>query len=510
MTQASSSPTAPPLAEDGLDPRRWLAFAVVLVAGFMDLVDTTVVNVTVPSIQQYLHADYAQIEWTVAAYVLSFAALLILSGRLGDIYGRKRVFIVGMAGFTAASLLCGVAVNPAMLIVSRFAQGAAAGLMVTQILAILHVTFPKHERGKAVGIFGAVTGSSAVFGLALGGAIVQWNVFGLHWRPIFLINVPVGVAALIVGSAVIRDSRSPRALKLDVVGMLLALVVVTMLVYPLTEGRTLGWPAWTLAMPAGAAVLFGVFIAYERRRFATVGSALIEFEVFRSRPFAVGMGMWCLFWVASGGFFFAWSLFLQEGLGWTPLHAGLTAATFAVGVGIGAGNAPDKLVPKLGRTVLVAGGLINAAGLLVFWVLVWHYGRDLVSWQIIPVHIFSGIGFGMIVAPTLYLLLGQVPGSEAGAASGLLNTVQQLGMAFGVTVFGVLFFTELGNSSSDRIDVASSSHAFGAVLFLAIGILVVVSLGFLTLPKQARMADPLVAVEAELEPEAEPAEAYGR
>nr|WP_232292066.1 MFS transporter [Frankia sp. QA3] len=542
------------------DPRRWLAFGIVLVAGFIDLVDSTIVNVAVPSIQRDLHAEYAQIEWVVAAYVLSFAALLILSGRLGDIYGRKRVFAIGMAGFTIASLFCGVSVNPGMLITARFAQGAAAGLMVPQILAILRVTFPQNERAKAVAIFGGVTGSSAVFGLALGGVIVQWNLFGWQWRPIFLVNVPIGIAALIAGAFLIRESRSPQKPKLDVIGMLLALAAVTLLVYPLTEGRRLGWPAWIFAMVAGAAVLLGVFIAFERRRIATVGSALVEFDVFRSRPFSVGMGMWWLFWIAVGGFFFVWTLFLQEGLGWTPLHAGLTAATFAIGVGIGAGNAPNKLVPKFGRTVLVVGALLNAAGFLAFAWLAWHYGPSLSSWQIIPVHVVSGIGWGMVVAPTLDLLLGQVRGREAGNASGLLNTVQQLGLALGVALVGVVFFTLLGHSSSRGTDAVAPglraelnavgvstqaqdetlasfrtcvqkrsssidptvvpascsttgadgrtaaaftdaaaranaknfSYAFSGVLLLISGILVIVSLGFLALPKHARMANPLI------------------
>jgi EmrB/QacA subfamily drug resistance transporter len=542
------------------DPRRWLAFAVVLVAGFVDLVDSTIVNVAVPSIQRDLHAEYAQIEWIIAAYVLSFAALLILSGRLGDIYGRKRVFAIGMAGFTIASLCCGLSVNPGMLIAARFAQGATAGLMVTQILAILRVTFPQHERAKAVGIFGAVTGSSAVFGLALGGVLVQWNLFGWQWRPIFLINVPVGIAALIAGAFLIRESRAPHKPKLDVIGMVLALAAVTLLVYPLTEGRRLGWPAWTFAMMAGSAVLLAVFIAFERRRTATVGSALVEFDVFRSRPFSVGMAMWWLFWIAVGGFFFVWTLFLQEGLGWSPLHAGLTAATFAAGVGIGAGNAPNKLVPKFGRNVLVLGGLINAAGFLAFAWLAWHYGPGLSSWQIIPMHVLSGIGFGMVVAPTLDLLLSQVPDRAAGTASGLLNTVQQLGIALGVALVGVVFFTLLGHSSSRSTDTVTPglraelhtldvsteaqdtilanfrtclqerstsvdptavpascsapgtdrrtaaalteagahanaekfSFAYSGVLLLISGILAIVSVGFLALPKHARMANPLV------------------
>jgi MFS family permease len=270
--------------------------------------------------------------------------------------------------------------------------------------------------------------------------------------------------------------------------------------------------------------------------------------------------MWWLFWIAAGGFFFAWTLFLQQGLGWSPLHAGLTAATFAIGVGIGAGNAPAKLVPKFGRNVLVAGGIINAVGLLTFAWLVWHDGSGVSSWQLVPVHILSGIGFGLVVAPTVDLLLGQVADREAGTASGLLNTVQQLGLALGVAIVGVVFFTLLGNGYSHGVDEATPglrtelqtlgipgpaqdtilanfrtcvrerstsldptvvpdsctaittdgrtvaalteagarataenfSSAYRGVLLLAAGLLVIVGVGFLTLPKHARMANPLV------------------
>lgn len=570
---ASAVPAVPPHGDrdDGTspDPRRWLAFAVVLVAGFVDLVDSTIVNVAVPSIQGDLHTDYAQTEWVVAAYVLAFAGLLILSGRLGDIYGRKRLFMIGMAGFTTASLLCGVSVNPAMLIAARFAQGATAGLMVTQILAILRVTFPRGERGKAVGIFGAVTGSSAVFGLALGGVIVQWDLFGWQWRTIFLVNVPIGAAALIAGAVFVRESRSPRAPRLDLVGMVLALASVGLLVYPLTEGRRLGWPAWTFVMVAAAVLVLLLFIAYERRRFATKGSALVEFGVFGSRPFSVGMAMWWLFWIAAGGFFFAWTLFLQEGLGWTPLHAGLTAATLALGVGIGAGNAPAKLVPRFGRNVLVAGGVVNAAGFLTFAWVAWHYGPSLHTWQVVPVHVLFGIGFGLIVAPTLDLLLGQVPGHQAGNASGLLNTLQQIGIALGVALVGVMFFTQLAHGrhrgteaaepglraeltaqhvparTQDRIlagfetcvrvrstsldpgvlpadchlagagpnaatafdhavaraNAENFSYAFATVLILGGTMVLVVSAGFLTLPRDSRMVNPLLEAEPD-EPDA--------
>src|SRR5262249_42979393 len=183
LAQAGANGTAPP----ALDPRRWAGLVGILVAGVMDLLDATIVNVAAPSILRDLEATYAQFEWVVSGYVLGFAALLITGGRLGDIYGRKRIFLLGVAGFTVASALCGLAVSPAMLIAARFLEGARAGLMVPQILAIIHVPFPPQERGKVFGIWGGVLGSASVAGLVLGGVLVQWNLAGWGWRPIFLV-----------------------------------------------------------------------------------------------------------------------------------------------------------------------------------------------------------------------------------------------------------------------------------------------------------------------------------
>lgn len=438
------------------DPRRWVALAVLLVAGFMDLLDVTIVNVAVPSILRDLQAEYAQIEWVVAGYVLGFAALLITGGRLGDIFGRRRVFLIGVAGFTLASAMCGLAQDPSILIAGRFLQGATAGLMVPQILAIIHVTFPRRERGTVLGIWGAVLGIASVAGLVIGGALVAWDLFDLGWRPIFLVNVPIGIATLIAARFFVKESRSPSAPRLDLVGAVLAVAAILMLVYPLTEGRSLGWPAWTFLLMAGAVVLLVVFVVYERARTRAVGSPLVVLSLFKFRSFTAGMLVWLLFWIALGGFFLVWTLYLQLGLGWSPLRAGLTAVSFAVGAAAGSGLSVQVLTPRFGRMVLMAGALLNAAGFAAYIWVGARYGPEIGSWDMVVPLAVAGFGFGLVVAPMVDLILSDVPVRDAGSASGVLSTTQQVGMALGVALVGVLFFSLLENDANRGVDEVSS------------------------------------------------------
>jgi EmrB/QacA subfamily drug resistance transporter len=434
------------------DPKRWLALAVILVAGFMDLLDSTIVNVAIPSMQRDLNAQYSDLEWIVAAYAIAFAAMLITGGRLGDIFGRKRLFLLGVGGFTIASTLCGVAPSPGLLILARFLQGVMAALMVPQILSIIHVTFPPSERGKVFGMFGGIVGSAAVAGHIFGGLLVQWNVFSLEWRPIFLVNIPVGLAALVAGAIYIRESHSPTAPRLDIVGVAIAVVGILMIVYPLTEGRTLGWPWWSYALMVGAIPLFAVFWAFEKRRTERVGSPLVVLSLFKVRSFDAGLLVYLLFNIALGGFFLVWTLYMQIGLGWTPVHAGLTAVSFAFGAAPAAGLSVQLLTPRFGRRVLMVGALLNAAG---FGGYIWcsnHYGMGISSWQMIIPLVVAGMGFGMVVAPVADVVLSAVPREDAGSASGLFSTAQQLGLALGVALIGVLFFAQLAGNAGHAVD----------------------------------------------------------
>jgi EmrB/QacA subfamily drug resistance transporter len=449
MTDSGASPEP--------DRLRWAALAVVLIAGFMDLLDVTIVNVTIPSILRDLGAEYAEIEWIIAAYSLAFSAVLITGGRLGDVYGRRRLFLIGVGGFTVASALCGLATGPAMLIGARFLQGTMAGLMAPQILSIVVSTFSRQERGIALGLWGGVLGSASAAGVILGGVLVQWDLAGLEWRPIFLVNVPVGLVAMVAAWFVIKESKSPNARKPDFIGMALAVTAVMMLVYPLTEGRSLGWPAWTFLLMGGSVLLLAVFVAYERRRTRTVGSPLVVLSLFRARTFSSGTVLLLFFGIALGGFFLVWTLYMQVGLGWTPLRAGLTASSFAAAAMLGAALSVQLLTPRFGRRVLMTGAILNAAGFAGYIWVATRYGTEIQSAEMLGPLAVAGIGFGLVISPLVDLILTDVPARDAGSASGLLNTTLQLSMAIGVALTGVVFFAQLDRDSARGVEAVTPS-----------------------------------------------------
>ncbi|MFE0583030.1 MULTISPECIES: MFS transporter [unclassified Streptomyces] len=473
---AHDAPSSPP------DRRRWLALAIVMTAAFMDLVDVTIVNIAIPTMRQNFGASTSAIQWITAGYALAFAAGLITGGRLGDIYGRKRLFLIGIAGFTAASLLCGIAADPAMLVASRILQGGMAAMMVPQVLAIIHVTFPPQERGKVFGMFGAIVGLGAVSGPMLGALLTQWNLFGLEWRPIFLINLPVGIAGVILGRKFISESKAPQALRLDLVGVVLATLALVMLIFPLTEGRENGWPLWGFVCMAVAPLVFAAFIAYEKYKIKKDGSPLVELSLFKVKSFAGGIAVQLTFGIATGIFFLVWTLYMQMGLGWSALRAGTTGIPFSIAVSVAAGLSVEKLVPRFGRKVLQAGALVMAAGLLLY---IWesaHYGMEIASWQMAAPLILMGAGMGLIVAPLNDTTLSEVPRRDAGSASGLINTTGQMGNALGLALTSVVFF---GLIEDDTLFGPPYVEAFRGALWWVVGVLVVISVVMFMLPRRA-------------------------
>ncbi|MFI1357416.1 MFS transporter [Streptomyces sp. NPDC020898] len=476
------------------DRRRWFALAIVMTAAFMDLVDVTIVNVAIPSIQREAGASFSQIQWITAGYALAFAAGLVTGGRLGDIHGRKRLFLVGIGGFTLASALCGFAANPEMLVASRILQGAMAALMVPQVLSIVHATFPAHERGKVFGLFGAIVGLGAVTGPLLGALLTEWDLFGLGWRPIFLINLPVGIAGLILGHRFITESKAPRALKLDMVGVALVTLGLLMLLYPLTRGRELGWPLWGYLSMAGALGVFGALVAYEKRKIRIDGSPLVELSLFKVKSFAAGIAVQTVFGVGLGIFFLVWTLYMQYGLGWSVLRAGLTGVPFSIAVSVAAGMSVQKLVPRFGRKVLQAGALVMGLGVLLY---IWEsgrYGLAIASWQMALPLVVMGAGMGLIVAPLTDVVLSEVPKEHAGSASGLINTVQQMGYALGLGLVSVVFFGVMGDRLAPSQVGPSFVDAFQNALGWVAGLMGVIFLVMFALP-----ARPVVAEEPDAE-----------
>ncbi|MGW0842530.1 MFS transporter [Streptomyces sp. NPDC002787] len=471
------------------DRRRWIALAVVMTAAFMDLVDVTIVNIAVPSIQRGEHATFSQIQWITAGYALAFAAGLVTGGRLGDIHGRRRIFLLGIGGFTLASALCGLAANPEMLVAARIAQGATAALMVPQVLSIVHATFPAHERGKVFGLFGAIVGLGAVSGPLLGALLIEWNPLGLEWRAIFLINLPVGVAGLILGRRFITESKAPHALKLDLVGVALVTGGLLMLLYPLTRGHETGWPLWGYVSMAGSLVVFAALVVYERRKGARDGSPLIELSLFRVKSFAAGIAVQTVFGIALGVFFLVWTLYLQTGLGWSVLKAGLTGIPFSLAVSVAAGVSVQKLVPRFGRKVLQAGALLMAAGVLLYLLESDRYGLAITPWQMTLPLVVMGAGMGLIVAPLTDAILSGVPREHAGSASGLISTVQQMGNALGLGLVAVVFFGVM----EDHLLPAEIGPAFVDAFEYALGwvaaVLVAIFLLMFALPARSSVVD---------------------
>jgi EmrB/QacA subfamily drug resistance transporter len=446
MSSSTEAPAHSIVTAD-VEPHRWMALGVVLLAAVMDIIDTSIVLVAIPSIRADLGASYTAIQWTVAGYTLAFALGLITGGRLGDIFGRKRMFLLGVAGFTAASALSGLAVNPAMLVAARVLQGAMAALMVPQVLSILQVSFRGDEQRKAYGAYGAMLGVGAVAGPLLGGLLIGADLFGLGWRPIFLINLPVGIFALFAAAALVRESRSPFALRLDLIGAMIVTIGLLAIVYPLVQGRALGWPAWGFASMAASIPILGLFALYERRKTRIDGSPLVVLGLFRQRAFVAGLAVSLIFFSGIAGFFLVLMIYLQAGLGFSALRAGLTVLPFEVGLFIASGLSV-QLAPRMGRTVTSLGALLMAVGMGGLMVTIDRYGTGIGPWQFLPALIVCGLGLGM-VAPTLVdVILAGVSHRDAGSASGVLNTNLQLGGTIGVALIGVIFFGVLGTEAA--------------------------------------------------------------
>ncbi|HWK80909.1 MAG TPA: MFS transporter [Thermomicrobiales bacterium] len=452
--QGAMSPSAAHVpAFDGRE--RWLALITVLIGTFMILLDSTIVNVAIPSIQRTLSASYENIEWVISGYALAYGLLLIPSGRLGDRFGHKLMFLIGLVGFTAASAACGTARSVEALILWRVIQGAMAGVMNPQITAVIQLAFPPQERGKAFGIYGSVIGIATAMGPLVGGLLIAANINGLEWEPIFLINIPIGVIAVIMALRVLKQTFG-RGGSLDLVGILLVSAAVLLLTVPLIEGRPEGWPLWTWLSMGASAVVLAVFAWWERRRIDANEAPLVDVRLFRSRAFTAGMGIALAYFGGFVGIFFISSLLLQNGMGRSALYSGLTVMPFSLGSLISASQS-DKVARKLGRTCLTLGSVLVMAGIAGLFLTMRHEGTSLAGWQLAPWFLVAGFGSGLVVAPNVTLVLAGVPREDAGSASGVLSATQRIGQAIGICLVGIVLFGVLQSGAPAAADRVSDS-----------------------------------------------------
>lgn len=438
QARVGTRPEAPP------DRRRWMVLVILLVATFMDLLDVTIVAIAVPSIQQDISATYTAAQWVLAGYSLAFALLLITGGRLGDIIGRKRMFLLGMGGFTVASALCGLAPNPELLIASRVLQGAMAAMMVPQVISSIQVMFSPKERVAAFSVYGGVAGLATVSGPLLGGLLIKADLFDLGWRAIFLINVPIGLAALVGALVLMKELRTPHALRLDLTGVGIITVTMLLLVYPLMQGREKDWPTWIFAMMAASAVGLVVFAAHQRRRSGQGGSPLVPMELFKEKAFVGGLLVNLVFFAGIVSFFLVFIIYLQAGLDKSVLAAAMANLPWSVGIALASG-ASFQLAPKLGRTVLHIGTGLMTASMVAIILTIQFVGTDVSVWHFVPSMFVGGVGMGLVAPLLVDAVISGVPHHEAGSASGVLSAVQQVGGALGIALIGVIFFGLLGD-----------------------------------------------------------------
>jgi EmrB/QacA subfamily drug resistance transporter len=472
-------------------PRRGLAIGILLFAAFMDLLDVTIVQVALPAIGRDLDAGSGALEWIVSGYMLAFAAALVTGGRLGDIFGRRRVFLTGIAGFTLVSALAAAAVSAEMLVTLRVAQGLFAALMVPQLLASVQALYAPRERAPLFGIIGAVSGIAAVVGPVLGGWLVDADLWGLGWRSIFLVNVPVGIAIVALAAKFVPDTRSARAMRLDLVGVALLVAAIAGFMVPLIEGRELGWPGWLWALVAAGVLVGSWFVAHSVRRMNRDGSALLPMPLFRDRGFSAGIVTQAMFQGAMNAFVLPLILYLQLALSFDALGAGLTLLTFSLGAMVGTGFVVP-LVPRLGRVLVTAGALVMAAGTLATLWTVTTGGADFTGWQSAVPMAVAGIGLAMLIIPLVDVALATVPVADAGAASGAYSTFQQLGAAVGVAVSTTVFFAVTGDDWS-REHVL---EALTASTWISVAGLVIAAGASTLLPGRAAVRAHLDAVHA--------------
>ncbi|MFE2373688.1 MFS transporter [Streptomyces sp. NPDC059398] len=455
-----------------------IALLVVLGAELLNLLDQSVVLTALPAIQESTGAGPSAVQWLTTGYSLPVAVGLITGGRLGDLYGRRRMLLIGAMVFTAGSLLCGLAAGPGVLIGARLVQGAGVALMIPQVLATIHVAFDGASRSQAFGLYGAVLSLSNVLGPIMGGLLTEADLFGLSWRPVFLVNVPVGLAVLVLGRRFIPESTARRADRLDLTGVLLSALAIVLIVFPMSEGHLRHWPLWCFAMLAAGVLALGGFLRQQQR--GQDNAPLVPLPLFARRQFSGGMAAQLMHGLLCGLFFMTWTLYLQRGLGMSPVVAALAFVLLSIGELAGASIAA-KSAGRFARRLPQTGALITLAAMAGYGFQAGAEQGDLGLLRMSAPVVLIGFGLGMVGGPLADLSLAKVPQEDAGAASGLFNTAMHLGIALGTALSALVFFATTKGSS----EAALNRDGFLTVLWWAGGLLALMWSLMFCLPRGA-------------------------
>src|SRR6266702_760891 len=446
-TAAAAPEKAVPRSE-----RQGLALAVLFVGAFLAPLDYFIVNLALPSIHTGLNATDAQLQLVVSAYASVYAVLLITGGRLGDLFGRRRMFMTGMAAFVVASALCGFATSGHMLVISRIVQGMAAAIMAPQVLATIRAVVPLHRQTKVMSLYGFVFGLSSIVGQLGGGALITYHPFGLDWRIIFLINIPIGIAAFIGTWKFVPENQPATHTGIDLKGVALLSAVLLLVIYPMTHGREAGWPVWTFAMFALAVPVFALFLVTERRVENRGGHPLVDLQLFRNPAFALGLVLAFLFYCNSA-FFLTYGIFLQTGLHWSPLASGVAIMPFAIGFVVGPLTSP-AVVKHIGGHVLTLGFSMMTVGFTITgWSATQAGAPDLLFYCGL---VCAGVGHGLLLPSIMRIVLLEVAPEKAGLASGVVSSTLQIGSAFGTAAISGAFFGAIGGHATPD----AYAHAF--------------------------------------------------
>lgn len=456
---------------------RWLIVAVMLAAEIMDLLDSTIVNVGGPSLEQSLGSDSVGLQWVIGGYALSLGAGLIVGGRLGDRYGRRRMFLIGVVCFTLASLLCALAPTIGVLITLRLAQGVAAAILLPQGLGLLRESFSGTELARVFGVFGPVFGLGGILGPIIGGGLIQSDLFGLGWRLVFLVNVPIGIAVTIVAWRILPRRAGDRTIAVDLVGAGIVIVSSALLVLPLNQGQSQGWPPWTWVSLVAAAAGFFLFTVQQRRAATRGATPLVVPSIFRRPAYTLGLGGIALFFCGVVGSQLVLTLFLQVGHRFSAGEAGLGNLPVAIGTAIGGAVSGAVLADKLGRGVLQIGGVVQLAGAALLSVELGATGSFSI-WQIVLGVGLAGVGSGLVISALFNIILAAVDAPELGSASGVLSAVQSIAGSVGVAVFGSVFF--------NRFAAAGPAESYRTIVLIQAGLLVVFLVLTLLFPRTAR------------------------